>query len=135
MNELLEMLNTTPSYFGYFAFALVFLVAYYLIYTRVTRFSELELIRSGNIAAACHLTGSTLGFALPLYASIVHTATLQGFVFWALLALTAQIATYLFLKLLLKDTDRQIESDNIAYGILLGGISLVIGVINAACVV
>lgn len=135
MNELLDMLNATPGFFGYFAFALVFLVVFYVIYTRVTHFNELQLIRQGNIAAACHLSGSTLGFALPLYSSIVHTSSLQGFVFWAVIALVAQIATYLFLKALLKDVDPQIESNNIAFGIFVGGIALVVGVINAACVV
>lgn len=134
MNELFEMLNDTPSFFGYFAFGLVFLAVYYFIYTRVTHFDELELIRQGNIAAACNLSGSALGFSLPLYSSIVHTSSTQGFVFWSLIALVAQIATYLFLKMMLKDVDTQIEANNIAYGILVGGVALVVGVINAACV-
>jgi uncharacterized membrane protein YjfL (UPF0719 family) len=48
--------------------------------------------------------------------------------------MVTQICTYYFLKLVLKDIDAQIEANNPAYGILAGGISLVVGVINAACV-
>lgn len=135
MNEILEMLSHTPSFFGYFFMGLFFLGAYFLAYTRATQFDEMELIRHGNTAAACSLVGSALGFSLPLYSAIVHTASAQGFVFWSLVALVTQVATYFFLKATLKDIDAQIEANNTAYGILEGGISLVVGVINAACVV
>lgn len=134
MNEILEMLSHTPSFFGYFVMGLFFLGAYFLAYTRTTQYNEMELIRQGNTAAAYSLIGSALGFSLPLYAAIVHAASGQAFVFWALMAMAAQIGTYYFLKLALKDVDAQIEANNPAYGILEGGISVVVGVINAACV-
>ena len=135
MNEILEMLSHTPSFFSYFIMGLCFLGLYFLVYTRITQYNEMELIRHGNTAAAYSLIGSALGFSLPLYAAIVHTATAQAFVYWSLIALIAQICTYYFLKLALKDVDAQIEANNPAFGILEGGISLVVGVINAACVV
>lgn len=134
MNDVLEMLSHVPSFFGYFVMGLFFLCLYFLAYTRTTQYNELELIRQGNTAAAYSLIGSALGFSLPLYAAIAHAASGQAFVFWALMALVAQIGTYYFLKLALKDVDAQIESNNAAYGILEGGISVVVGVINAACV-
>jgi putative membrane protein len=135
MNGILEMLSHIPSFFAYFAMGLVFLGVYFFAYTWTTKFDEMELIRHGNTAAAYSLIGSALGFSLPLYSAIVHSASPQGFVFWSLVAMIAQIGTYLFLKLVLKDVDAQIEADNAAYGILEGGIALVVGVINAACVV
>ena len=134
MNETLEMLSHTLSFFGYFAMGLCYLGVYFVVYTRTTRYDEMELIRHGNTAAAYSLIGSALGFSLPLYAAIVHTTSAQAFVFWSLVAMATQIGTYLFLKMFLKDVDAQIEANNQAYGILEGGISLVVGVINAACV-
>ena len=134
MNEILEMLSHTPSFFGYFIMGLFFLGVYFIAYTRVTLYDEMELIRQGNTAAACSLIGSMLGFSLPLYTAIVHSASSQAFVYWSLMAMAAQIATYYFLKLALKDVDAQIEANNPAYGILDGGIALTVGIINAACV-
>ncbi|HEY0634745.1 MAG TPA: DUF350 domain-containing protein [Gammaproteobacteria bacterium] len=134
MNELLAMLSSTPSFFGYYLMGLFFLGAYFLIYTRVTHFHEMALIREGNTAAATTLVGSALGFSLPLASAIIHTASAQEFVFWSVIALVTQIVTYLFLKALLKDVDLQIKSNNTAFGILAGGIALVVGLINAACV-
>ena len=134
MNGILELLANAPSFFGYFLVGLFFLGAYFLAYTRVTTYDEMELIRHGNMAAAYSLIGSALGFSLPLAIAISHTASAQAFVFWALVSMVTQIVTYYFLKLVLKDVDAQIEANNSAYGILDGGISLVVGVINAACV-
>jgi putative membrane protein len=134
MNEILELASHAPSFFGYFVAGLFFLGAYFLVYTRATGYDEMELIRHGNMAAAYSLTGSALGFSLPLAIAISHTASAQAFVFWALVSMVTQIATYYFLKLVLKDVDAQIEANNTAYGVLDGGIALVVGVINAACV-
>jgi putative membrane protein len=134
MNEILELFSHAPSFFGYFVVGLFFLGAYFLAYTAATKCDEMELIRHGNMAAAYSLIGSALGFSLPLSTAISHTASAQAFVFWALVAMVTQICTYYFLKLVLKDVDAQIEANNPAYGILAGGVSLVVGVINAACV-
>jgi putative membrane protein len=134
MNEILELASHAPSFFGYFIAGLLFLGIYFKAYTGATKYDEMELIRHGNMAAAYSLIGSALGFSLPLAIAISHTASAQAFVFWAIVAMVTQICTYYFLKLVLKDVDAQIEANNSAYGILDGGISLVVGVINAACV-
>ena len=134
MNEILEMFSLTPSFFYYFFLGMFFLAIYFYVYTLVTKFDEMVLIRHGNMAAAYALVGSALGFSFPVHAAIVHTTSIQDFAFWALVAMVAQVCTYLFLKLVLKDMDEQIEANNAAFGLLEGGISLVVGIINAACV-
>jgi len=134
MNDILELLSHVPSFFGYFVAGLFFFGVYFRVYTGVTKCDELELIRHGNMAAAYSLIGSALGFSLPLSTAISHSASAQAFVFWALVAMVTQICTYYFLKLVWKDVDAQIEANNPAYGVLAGGISLVVGIINAACV-
>ena len=134
MNEILELISHLPAFFVYFVVGLFFLGAFFLAYMGITKCEEMALIRHGNTAAACSLVGSTLGFSLPLASAIIHAASAQAFVFWALVAMVTQIGTYYFLKLVLKDVDAQIEANNAAYGILAGGIALIVGVINAACV-
>jgi putative membrane protein len=134
MNEILDLLAIARGFFAYFLAGLVFLGAYIMVYMATTKCDDLLLIRHGNTAAASSLVGSAVGFSLPLAAAILHTASAQGFVFWTLVAMVTQIATYFFLKLVLKDVDSQIEANNPAYGILAGGISIVVGIINAACV-
>jgi putative membrane protein len=135
MNEILELLSRASGFFGYFAAGLIFVGAYFFAYTRTTKYDEMELIRHGNVAAAYSLIGSTVGFSLPLSMAIVHTASAQAFVFWALVSMVTQIATYYFMKLVFKDVDAQIEANNPAYGVLDGGLSIVVGIVNAACVV
>jgi putative membrane protein len=135
MDEIRELISHAPSFFGYFLIGLVFLGIHLLAYSATTKCDDLALIRQGNLAAACAITGSALGFSLPLSMAIVHAATAQAFAFWAVVAMVTQIGSYLFLKLVLKDVDAQIESSNPAYGVLMGGLSVVVGIINAACVI
>jgi putative membrane protein len=134
MNEILELLSNARGFFAYFLAGLVFLGAYILVYMATTKCDDMQLIRHGNTAAAAALVGSAVGFSMPLATAILHTASARSFVFWALVAMVTQIATYFFLKLVLRDVDAQIESNNPAYGILTGGISIVVGILNAACV-
>lgn len=134
MNEILEMLSLAPGFFRYFFLGMFFLAIYFYVYTLVTKYDEMVLIRHGNTAAAYALVGSALGFSFPIHAAIVHTTSLVDFVFWALIAMVTQVCTYVFLKLVLKDMDEQIEANNTAFGLLEGGVSLVVGIINAACV-
>ena len=135
MNEILELLSRASGFFGYFAAGLIFVGVNFFAYTRTTKYDEMELIRRGNVAAAYSLIGSTVGFSLPLSMAIVHTASAQAFVFWALVSMVTQIATYYFMKLVFKDVDAQIEANNPAYGVLDGGLCIVVGIVNAACVV
>jgi len=135
MNEILELISRASGFLGYFVAGLFFVGANFLAYTRTTKYDEMELIRHGNLAAAYSLIGSTVGFSLPLSMAIVHTASAQAFVFWALVSMVTQIATYYFMKLVFKDVDAQIEANNHAYGVLDGGLSIVVGIVNAACVV
>lgn len=134
MNEILELLSHARGFFAYFFAGLVFLGAYIMIYMATTKCDDLLLIRHGNTAAASSLIGSAVGLSLPLATAILHTSSAPAFLFWAFIAMLTQIATYFFLKLVLKDVDAQIEANNPAYGILAGGISIVVGIINAACV-
>jgi putative membrane protein len=139
MNEILELFSRATGifnlFFAYFFAGLLFVGVYFYAYTRITKYDEMELIRHGNMAAAYSLVGSLLGFSLPLSMAIVHTASAQSFAFWALVSMVTQIATYYFLKLAFKDVDAQIEANNPAYGVLDGGLAIVVGIVNAACVV
>jgi putative membrane protein len=51
-------------------------VLFLFLYTRITPYKEFVLIRAGNRAAAYALSGSLIGFVLPLYAVITHTSSL-----------------------------------------------------------
>lgn len=122
------------NYLIHLILAATLLIAFFIIYTRVTPYNEVLLIRQGNQAAALSLGGALLGFSATIASSLMHTADYQQFFAWAFGAMVVQLLAYLVTTRLLRMSKDQIESNNSAFGGLLGAISLSIGAINAACI-
>ncbi len=114
--------------------AAAMVLAFFVIYTRVTPFDEVALIRQGNKAAAFSLGGALVGFSVTLASSLLHTADYMQFAGWAAGAMLVQLLVYGVATSLLHMSKDQIEADNQAFGGLLGAISLSIGLINAGCI-
>lgn len=122
------------NYLIHLLLAAVLLIVFFVIYTRVTPYDEVLLIRQGNQAAALSLGGAILGFSATIASSLMHTANYQQFFAWAFGAMVVQLLAYLVTTRLLRMSKDQIESNNSAFGGLLGAIALAIGAINAACI-
>lgn len=122
------------NYLVHLLLAAVLLIVFFIIYTRVTPYNEVLLIRQGNQAAALSLGGAILGFSATIASSLMHTANYQQFFAWAFGAMVVQLLAYLVTTRLLRMSKDQIESNNTAFGGLLGAIALAIGAINAACI-
>lgn len=122
------------NYLIHLILAAALLIAFFIIYTRVTPYNEVLLIRQGNHAAALSLGGALLGFSATIASSLMHTADYQQFFAWAFGAMVVQLLVYVVTTRLLRMSKDQIESNNSAFGGLLGAISLSLGAINAACI-
>ncbi|MFM0646496.1 DUF350 domain-containing protein [Paraburkholderia bryophila] len=113
--------------------AFVLILGFAAVYLKVTPFDELALIREGNVAALLSFAGALIGFCLTLASSIAHNSTLMLVLIWAFGAMIVQVATYAVLTRLLPGMNHAIETRNNAMGGLMGAASLVVGIINAAC--
>lgn len=120
------------SYLAYFGASLALLVGGLALYMRVTPYRELDLIRAGNTAAAWSLSGAALGLALPIATAVVRADGFFGMIFWALTALVANLLVLVAVEKMLPDFRGAIENDSHAHGLTLGGLSLAVGVLNAA---
>jgi putative membrane protein len=114
--------------------AVALVLAFFVVYTRVTPYDEVTLIRQGNQAAALSLGGSLLGFSATIASSLVHTMDYYQFAGWALGGLLVQLVVFAVTTRLLRMSKDQIEANNTAFGGLLGAVSLAIGVVNAGCI-
>lgn len=103
------------------------------VYVRFTPFHEMPLIRRGCTAAALSLAGAIVGFSLTVASSILHNDHYLIFIAWGTLAAVVQMAAYLLIERSLPEMKAAIEANNVAMGALMGTVSLVVGVINAAC--
>ncbi|MDO8330921.1 MAG: DUF350 domain-containing protein [Fluviicoccus sp.] len=127
------MANDILNYFIHLVAGLLFVSLFALVYTRVTPYDELKLIREGCTAAALSFSGALLGFVLTVASSITHSADFISFAIWAALAMAVQLAAFILISRLIPELEQSLCANNKAVGMLLGGVSLTFGIINAAC--
>lgn len=131
----MDLLHTLPNFLTYLAMAIVLFGLFTSLYIRLTPYSEIRLIRQGNLSAATALVGTLLGFALPLASAIANSVSLIDMLLWGLIAMLVQALVYLGISRLVPELKQGIANDTLAHGVFLGGSSLCIGLLNAACVV
>ena len=122
------------NYLLHLATAVALVMAFFVIYTRMTPYDEVTLIRQGNQAAALSLGGTLIGFALPISSALLHTQNYYEFLGWAAGAMLVQLLVFQVTTRLLSMSKDQIEANNTAFGGLLGAISISIGLVNAGAI-
>ena len=122
------------NYVLHLATAIALVLAFFVVYTRVTPYDEVLLIRQGNCAAAVSLGGTLLGFSVTIASALMHTDDYYEFAGWAALAMLIQVLVFVIATRLLRMSKDQIEHNNVGFGILLGSISLSIGLVNAGSI-
>ena len=122
------------NYLLHLATAIAMVMAFFVVYTQVTPYDEVLLIRQGNCAAAMSLGGTLLGFSATVASALMYTGNYYEFLGWGLVARVVQLLVFLVATRLLRMSKDQIEANNFAFGGLLGAISLSIGLINAGSI-
>ena len=102
----------------YLAVSLALLACFVAIYVRVTPHREFALIREGNIAAAFSLSGSLLGFIVPLASAIEYSVSLVDMAIWGAIALVVQVAAFVVVKLLIPTITRRHRRGQAGAGLL-----------------
>jgi putative membrane protein len=126
-------LSTFPGFLAYFVLGVALIALFLALYANLTPHREFGLIRRGNNAAAIALVGGLLGFVIPLASVIAHSAGLVDVIVWGVVALVIQLGGFLISRLVLPHLPQAIESGNVADAIFLAGLSLALGVLDAAC--
>jgi putative membrane protein len=126
-------LETIPNFLMFFAAALAYAAAFLWIYTSVTPWAELALIREGNNAAAISLAGAGLGFAIPLSVVIVRSLNLMDMAVWSAVALVVQLGVYFVARALKPGLAADIEAGRTATAVSYAAFAFGIGLLNAAC--
>ncbi|MCM3713789.1 DUF350 domain-containing protein [Alkalihalobacillus oceani] len=130
-------LDTLDRFLIYLLVALaLFAIATY-IFKLITPYSERKLIKSGNIAVTLKLLGKMAGVVVVLQSAIRHSINLLDLIIWAFIAIVIQIVLHLVIEYgLTRKTNvtKEVENGNTAVGLLLGGVSVLVGLIVAATI-
>ena len=122
-----------PAFLLYLVVSLALLALFISVYIWITPYRELSLIREGNVAAAASLSGTVLGFAIPLAHAVALSVNLADMTLWGVIALVVQLLVFFVMTRLVPGLARDIPSGKVAPGMLLGSLSLATGILNAAC--
>ncbi len=133
MDIVAQSLSGLPSFLVYFALGLLLLLAFLAIYSWVTPYRELSLIREGNVAAAISLAGAIIGFVLPLASAIAHSVSVADMMVWGVVALTAQIVVFFIVGRVVPHFAEAISAGRMSAAALLASLAVAVGVLNAAC--
>ncbi len=133
MRQVFDSFATFDDFALYLAVAVALLATFVAIYIRVTPYREIALIREGNMAASFSLSGSLLGFIVPLAAAIQHSVNLLDMALWGAIAMLVQLAAFVVVKLLIPSLALDIPANKGSTGFFLGSLSLGVGLLNAAC--
>lgn len=129
----MTILATLPLFLAYFALASLLMIAFVLIYTKITPYDEFALIKQGLIAPAISLSGTILGFVIALDSVIKNSVDLVDMVAWGVVAGLVQLLVFGVVRLGFRGLTDGINQNNTAKALVLGVVSVAFGVLNAGC--
>jgi len=135
MEALQQSLLGLIDFVIYFGVSLVLLLGFKWAYTLITPHDEWELVKDKHsTAAAIGLVGAVIGFSIALAGAASNSVSLVDFVIWGVVALLAQLLAFAFLRFtFMPKIAERINDDEVSAGIMLGGVSISVGLLNAAC--
>ncbi|WP_370279641.1 DUF350 domain-containing protein [Pontibacterium sp.] len=126
------LLNGLLNFALYFGLSLVALLLFKFLYTLFTPYDDWALVKNQNSAAACALSGAVIGYSIALGSAASNSVSLMDFAVWAVVALIAQIIAYFVVRMFMPLISQRIQDNEVPAGIVLGAVSIAIGILNAA---
>jgi putative membrane protein len=133
MEILQRSISGLPAFALYFVVSVALVALFLVIYLRITPYREIALIRQGNVAAALSLSGTIMGFVIPLAHAIAQSVSLPDMLLWGGIALLVQLLVFMVATRVIPGIGKDISEGKIAQGTFLGALSLAAGILNAAC--
>lgn len=135
MDTILDSIAGLSSFFIYFGLSLILLFAFKLLYSFVTPQDEWKLVKEHqNTAAAIGFGGALIGFCIALGGAASNSESLIDFVIWGVVAVVAQLIAFALLRFtFMPKIAERIENKEVSAGIMLGAVSVGVGILNAAC--
>lgn len=130
----MHYLTGLPNFLLYYGSAMGIFMAYLVTYTFITPYDEWSEIKDKrNTSAAIAMSGSIIGFSLPIAGLITHAVNLVDFAVWGGIAIIVQVSTFFLVSLAFKGIQSRIKEMDNSAGFILASISIASGVVNWAC--
>ncbi|MDN4503754.1 DUF350 domain-containing protein [Alteromonadaceae bacterium BrNp21-10] len=135
MESIMSSISGLGNFAMYFAVSIILLFVFKVLYAFVTPHDEWKLVKEEKSdAAAIGFAGAIIGFAIALAGAATNSASLIDFAIWGLVALIAQLFAFAILRFtFMPKIAERINNNETSAGIMLAGMSVAVGLLNAAC--
>lgn len=135
MTPIMDSLAGLGSFALYFVISIIFLFIFKVVYAFVTPHDEWKLVKEEqNVAAAVGFAGAIIGFSIALGGAATNSFSLVDFAIWGVVALLAQSLAFALLRYTFLPTiAERITNNEVSAGVMLAGMSIAVGLLNAAC--
>lgn len=104
------------------------------VYSLLTPYRELRLVRENNAAAGIGFAGSVLSLVIPLSFAMATSLNWADIVLWGFVTVLVQLFALRVVDIILPDLPRRIRDGEVAAACVLASIKLAFGFILAAAV-
>lgn len=135
MDIILDSLAGLANFGLYFGISIVLLFVFKIVYAFVTPHDEWKLVREDkNVAAAVGFAGAMIGFAIALGSAASNSLSILDFAIWGVVAILAQSLAFALLRFtFMPQIAERINNNEVSAGVILAGMSVAVGLLNAAC--
>ncbi|MES2676901.1 MAG: DUF350 domain-containing protein [Pseudomonadota bacterium] len=132
---LITLISGIPYFLSFLltALAIVFLGVW--VYSRITPYDELELIKKRNISASISLSATIIGITLPIAFCLASSVNIYDLIIWGFVSLIVQILMFFLMDKILKDISQKVQEDNIAATLLYSMSKISSAIILSATIV
>jgi putative membrane protein len=130
--DIAHSLATLPAFLAYFGTAVAMTIIFVFVYLWITPHDEMRLIRQNKEAASISFIGALLGFIIPLATATAQSVSWFDCLIWSVVALIVQALTFVVVRIFLPHISEEITNDERAPALFLAGISIGVGILNAA---
>ncbi|MBT1449672.1 DUF350 domain-containing protein [Glaciecola sp. XM2] len=135
MDAVLDSIAGLGNFALYFAISIALFFVFKVVYAFVTPHDEWQLVKEEkSTAAAIGFGGAMIGFSIALAGAVSNSEFLIDYVIWGVVAIVAQLLAFALLRFtFMPKIAERIKNNEVSAGIMLGAMSVAVGMINAAC--
>lgn len=135
MDAVLNSIAGLQNFAMYFAISIVLFFVFKIVYAFVTPHDEWKLVKEEkSTAAAIGFGGAMVGFAIALAGAVENSEFLLDYAIWGFVAIVAQLLAFALLRFtFMPKIAERIQNNEVSAGIMLGSMSIAVGLLNAAC--
>jgi putative membrane protein len=135
MDAVLNSIAGLQNFTLYFVISIALFFVFKIVYAFVTPHDEWKLVKEEkSTAAAIGFGGAMIGFAIALSGAVKNSEFLLDYAIWGVVAIVAQLLAFALLRFtFMPKIAERIQNNEVSAGVMLGAMSVAVGLLNAAC--